>query len=100
MVEATLSKVGNSMAVILPKNLRNAACLESNEPLRLESPRRGVIVITALCEEDEDRIERLDDAESRIKARKKRVRPWSDSASADDILKAGKDARAHELASV
>lgn len=100
MTEATLSKVGNSMAVILPKALRNAACLGSDEPLRLESPRKGVIVITALCEEDEDRIARLEDAESRIKARKKKMRPWPDSASADDILKAGKDAHAHELASV
>lgn len=100
MVETTLSKVGNSMAVLLPKALRAEACFEPDEPLRLDSPRKGVVVITALFTDDEDRLARLERAEARIKARHGGVKPWPKGATADGLLRAGKDARAHELSSV
>lgn len=100
MVETTLSKVGNSMAVLLPKALRTEACFEPDEPLRLDSPRKGVVVITALFMDDGDRLARLARAEARIKARCGVVKPWPEGATADDLLRAGKDERSHGLSPV
>lgn len=100
MVETTLSKVGNSMAVLLPKALRTQACLEQGMPLAVESPRKGVVVITALVAADDDRLARLEDAEVRIQGRKSQVEPWPEGYTAEDLLQAGKDSRAHELFSV
>lgn len=88
------------MAVLLPKALRAEACLEQNEPLRLESPRKGVVVITAMLSDDEDRLARLERSESRIKARRNNAKPWPKGATADDLLMAGKDARSYELSPV
>ena len=45
MATATLTKVGNSMAVLLPKALRQEAAIDQDTPLRLASPRKGVVVI-------------------------------------------------------
>ena len=100
MVETTLSRVGNSMAVILPKSLRTEACLESGETLRLESPRKGVVVITAMLSNDKDRLARLEDAELRIKERQDRTKPWPNGLTADALLKAGKDSHSDELSPV
>ena len=100
MIETTLSKVGNSMAVLLPKTLRIQAAFEPGVPLAVESPRKGVVVITAKVESDEDRLERLTGAEARIQARKAQVEPWPEGHSADELLKAGKDSRTHELFSI
>ncbi len=98
-METTLSKVGNSMAVLLPKALRAKACFGPDESLRLDSPRNGVVVITALFADDEDRLERFEKAEHRIKERQSSVRSWPQGKSSDDLLRAGKDGRSHELAS-
>lgn len=46
MATATLTKVGNSMAVLLPKALRQEADIDQETPLRIASPRKGVVVIT------------------------------------------------------
>lgn len=100
MVEATLSKVGNSMAVLLPKALRAQACFEPEKPLRLESPRKGVVVITSMVEDNEDRIARLRRAEERIAQRQSEVKPWIKGKTADDLIEEGKDARARELISL
>ena len=48
MATTSLTKVGNSMAVLLPKTLRAEAGIESDTRLSLSSPRKGVVVITAL----------------------------------------------------
>ena len=100
MVETTLTKVGNSMAILLPKALREEARLAPEVPLRLDSPRKGVVVITALQVDEEDRLRRLKIAESRIKARKGSIRPWPKGATADDLIAEGKAGRADELLSL
>lgn len=100
MSETTLSKVGNSAAVLLPKGLRAKACLELGEPVRLESPRKGVVVITALIEDDGDRLSRLERVESRIKARQASTEPWPEEMTASDLLTRGKELRTDELASL
>lgn len=100
IMETTLSKVGNSMAVLLPKALRAQACFEPEERLRLESPRKGVVVITALHADDEDRLSCFEAVQTNIKKRRSRVRPWPTNASADELLQEGKDRRTHEIASL
>lgn len=100
MIETTLSKVGNSMAVLLPKTLRSEACFEPGEPLRLDSPRKGVVVITALQSDNEDRLLRLERAEARIKSRENRLKPWPESKTADDLIAEGKDAHNSEFLSL
>lgn len=100
MVEATLSKVGNSMAVLLPKALRAQACFEPEKPLRLESPRKGVVVITSLVDDNEDRLSRLKHAEERIKQRQSSMKPWPKGKTADDLLLEGKGVRANEFSSL
>lgn len=99
MIETTLSKVGNSMAVLLPKALRSEACFEPDEPLRLDSPRKGVVVITALHSDGEDRLARLERAESRIKSREDRLKPWPEGKTAEDLISEGKDAHNSEFLS-
>lgn len=64
MATATLTKVGNSMAVLLPKALRQEADIDQETPLRIASPRKGVVVITSLLQEDDDRRAQLKRAES------------------------------------
>ena len=95
-MEATLSKVGNSMAVILPKHLRQEACIEAGDPLKIESPRKGVVVITSAIS-TEDRSSRLRAAQDRIAARAEKVLPWPSGTSAQDMLAQGKETSSHEL---
>ncbi len=96
MIETTLSKVGNSMAVLIPKALRKEACIGAGETLRVESPRKGVVVITSVMGL-EGRAERLRDAQERISARADRVAPWPDGMTADDMIARGKEVAADEL---
>ena len=100
MVETTLSRVGNSMAVLLPKALRAEACFEPEEPLRIESPRKGVVVITALHSDDDDRLACLEAAEARIQARKASIEPWPEGATAAELVSLGKDRLSDELLSL
>lgn len=94
---ATLTKVGNSMAVLLPKALRQEACIDHETSLRIASPRKGVVVITSTLIDDEDRLARLEAAEQRIATRASEMPPWPESATADDLIAAGKEARYRDL---
>lgn len=91
-----LTKVGNSMAVLLPKALRQEACIEPDVPLRVDSPRKGVVVITAVYDDSVDRLTRLQEAEKRIASRKARSE-WPEGKTADDLLRAGKEREAREI---
>lgn len=99
MTVSTLTKVGNSMAVLLPKTLRQEACIEPDASLRLDSPRKGVVVITAVYDDSADRLTRLREAEERIVSRKTRA-PWPQGKTADDLLREGKERGAREIASL
>lgn len=99
MVETTLSKVGNSMAVLLPKALRQKAGINAGERLRVTSPRSGVVVITAVVDE-QDRAERLQAAQKRIAKREHAVKPWPTGACAEDLLDQGKEQVTDELLSL
>ena len=96
MATATLTKVGNSMAVLLPKALRQEACIEADTPLRIASPRKGVVVITsALDENEDDRLARLEEFERQNIERARRARPWPEGATAEDLIAEAKEARFH-----
>ena len=97
MAPATLTKVGNSMAVLLPKKLRQEAGIERDTPLRIASPRKGVVVITAQPNEREDRRARLKRAEARIAARRQKVKPWPEGVTADDMIRMGKEERLRDF---
>lgn len=97
MSTATITKVGNSMAVILPKALRQAAAIKDGSPVHIESPRKGVIVITATDAQGCSRLERLRAAENRLKARSATLPPWPVGVTADQIIKQGKEGRSREL---
>lgn len=101
MATTTLTKVGNSMAVLLPKALRQEACIEADTPLRIASPRKGVVVITSVLDDDEnDRIARFEEAERRIAARAKDFRPWPEGLTADDLIEDAKEARHRDFLSL
>ncbi|WP_165045959.1 MULTISPECIES: AbrB/MazE/SpoVT family DNA-binding domain-containing protein [unclassified Adlercreutzia] len=85
MATATLTKVGNSMAVLLPKALRQEACIEPETPLRIASPRKGVVVITSVLSDD-DRLERLETFERRNIERERCARSWPEGATAEDLI--------------
>lgn len=93
---STLTKVGNSMAVLLPKALRQEACIEPDVPLRINSPREGVVVITAVYDDSTDRLTRLQEAEERIASRKV-CAEWPEGKTADDLLRAGKERMTREI---
>lgn len=99
MATATLTKVGNSMAVVLPKVLRQQAGFETGEKLNIDSPRKGVVVITAIHDDVEDRLARLKKVESRIAERSK-LAPWPKGKTADDLIREARDARADEILSL
>ena len=92
MTTATLTKVGNSTAVLLPKALREEAGIEQTTPLRIASPRKGVVVITSVID-DEDRLARLKRVEARIAARRDKVKPWPEGATAEDLIEQAKEER-------
>ena len=92
MATATLTKVGNSMAVLLPKALRQEAAIDQDTPLRLASPRKGVVVITSMLDE-EDRLARLRRVEARIAARRNKIKPWPEGLTADDLIAQAKEER-------
>lgn len=100
MATATITKVGNSMAVILPKALRQVAAMEDNSPVHIESPRKGVIIITAIDSQESSRLDRLRAAEKRLRARSATLPPWPAGATADQIISQGKQRRSHELLSL
>lgn len=93
MATATLTKVGNSMAVLLPKALRQEADIDQETPLRIASPRKGVVVITSLLQEDDDRRAQLKRAEARIAARRKKMKPWPGGITAEDLIAEAKEER-------
>lgn len=93
MTTATLTKVGNSMAVLLPKALRQEAGIEADTPLNVTSPRKGVVVITSVFDENEDRLARLEKIEARRAARKGEIQPWPEGATADDLINAAREER-------
>ncbi len=97
MTTATLTKVGNSMAVLLPKTLRQEAGIEAEMPLNVTSPRKGVVVITSVIDETEDRLSHLKKIEARRAARKSKIQPWPEEATADDLLDAAKESRFHDF---
>ena len=92
-MESTLTRVGNSAAVIIPSTLRHEAGVAVGDELRIESPRTGVIVITALFEGDADRKARLEETEKRLKSIASQLAPWPAHATADDLIEAGKRGR-------
>lgn len=92
MATTTLTKVGNSMAVLLPKALRQEACIEADTPLRIASPRKGVVVITSVLDK-EDRRAQLKRAEARIAARRSKIKPWPEGATAQDLINEAKEER-------
>ena len=47
MYNSTVKKLGNSAAVILPKELRSIAGMEIGDAVDIDVPRSGVITITA-----------------------------------------------------
>ena len=96
MATTSLTKVGNSMAVLLPKALRQEAGIESDTRLSLSSPRKGVVVITALQDSTEERLKTLE----RIAENAKNMKPWPEGLTADDLIKQGKEARLHEFLSL
>lgn len=93
MATATLTKVGNSMAVLLPKALRQEACIEADTPLRIASPRKGVVVITSVLTDDDDRLARLEAVERRNRERERHARPWPEGKTAEDLIAEAKEAR-------
>lgn len=93
MATATLTKVGNSMAVLLPKALRQEAGIEQGTSLRIASPRKGVVVITSLLQEDADRRAQLKRAEAHIAARRKKTKPWPEGVTADSLIAEAKEER-------
>lgn len=100
MVETTLSKVGNSMAVLLPKALRSEAGIGPEDKLHITTPRKGVVVITAVAEDVNERLARLKSAQARIDGRAASFEPWPEGKTADDIIKEGRSARAEKLLSL
>lgn len=98
MATATLSRLGNSMAVLLPKPLRQQACIDVEDELHLSSPRKGVVAITALCESDEERLAVLTKAEQHIASRKRGAAPWPEGTTAQDMIDEGKAEHAHDIA--
>ena len=96
-MESTLTKVGNSAAVIIPSALRREAGVAIGDEVRIESPRSGVIVITALFEGDADRRARLAETERRLADLSSQLAPWPALATADDLIEAGKRGRADAI---
>ncbi len=93
MPTATLTKVGNSMAVLLPKPLREQACLTQDTPLNISSPRKGVVVVTSIITDNDDRLARLEEAERRNIDRERRARQWPQGTTAEDLIAEGKEGR-------
>ena len=94
----TLSKVGNSMAVLLPKALRHKAQIDTSAPIELHSPRKGVIVITAMDDTSCDRLAKLDAIEAKLAELSKSLPPWPEGKDAEGLIREGKEARADEIA--
>lgn len=100
MTTATITKVGNSMAVILPKALRQAAAMEDGSSVRIESPRKGVVVITAIESLDCSRLDRFRAIEEKLKAKSTTLPPWPSGVTADDMIRQGKEGKADEFLSL
>ena len=95
----SLTKVGNSMAVILPKALRESAQFNASSSLRMASPRPGVVVITAI-DGNENRLERFQQAESFFESLKNKAPAWPKGKSAEDLINDVKGERADEIVSL
>lgn len=54
-------------------------------------------MINALRSDNGDKLARLERAESRIKARKDRAKPWPKGVTANDLISEAKDTRYSEL---
>lgn len=100
MPTTSLTKVGNSMAVLLPKALREEAGIESSTPLHVASPRKGVVVITALLDDKRTRLERFEKALQHIEENSEKMKPWLEGKSAQDLIEEAKDAKTKEFLSL
>lgn len=92
---ASVTRVGNGAAVLLPKALRQQAGISVGDVVRVVSPRQGVLVLSRETDEASGRLERYEAARSRICERARKLPPWPAGKTAEDLLDAAKEDRAH-----
>lgn len=100
MSTTSLTKVGNSMAVLLPKALREEAGIDKDTALNIASPRKGVVVITAYQDNTKDRLQMFREAEKFFEDNAKNMKPWPKGFTAEDAIREGKDAKVAEIDSL
>lgn len=96
---ATVSRVGNSAAVLLPKALRQHAGISVGDAVRVSSPRQGVLVLSREEDDIGRRLQRYEEARERMRARVDQWPAWPAGMTADDLIDAAKGDRAHGSAS-
>ena len=99
MATATLTKVGNSAAAFLPASLRKAASIEVGDSYKADSPRKGVVVLRFSTPKKASKLETWKRAQAQIQTIGASLPPWPANTSAEDLLQAGKEARAREFLS-
>lgn len=93
---ATLTKVGNSAAVLIPSRLRQQAGIDVGDECTMDSPRRGVLVIDFTKPRKPSRLERILQAEERIHELNRTVNPWEEGMTADDLIEEARAAKAQK----
>ena len=99
VVETTLTRVGNSIGVLLPKALREKALLDDRAKVRLTSPRKGIVIVSSI-DDDADRLERFQEAEAFFNEISADLPPWHDGETAEDLLNKARGERNAEFLSI
>lgn len=97
MTTATLTKVGNSAAAFIPSSLREQAGIAVGDTYSIESPHEGVVVLRFRRSDGNERLARFERAQRSIQAAASSIPAWDDSLTADDLIRAGKDGRTHDV---
>lgn len=97
MAQATLAKVGNSTAVFIPSALRKKADVSAGDAYTADSPRKGVIVMRFNRPTAHSKLEALKRAQATLQAMAPSLPAWPQSATADDLIQAGKETHAHGI---
>lgn len=94
MYASTLTKTGSSESVAIPKPLRDLLGAVAPEPVRLDSPRDGVVVIYFGGETAAERLSKLERAEA-SNTLLSRNKSWPEGMAAEELIDRSRRDRSH-----
>ncbi len=91
--KTSFRKIGNSLGIIVPANIRELGDFSSGDEVYLECPRPGVITISSIIDGKKDKVKSWNELQAFIATHKINDSEWPKDKSFKDILNEARDER-------